>query len=196
MTDAGIGRDPITQAYLAFFGLLGGATSLAMGKRLPRWGIQNSSRVDPGLPLLASLLFIVTVTIATFDSGRLHWSPTLPAAVRITGLVLLTLSGSLQVWAVAVNPFFSPSLFIQAHHRLIATGPYRFTRHPGYLAMLVTMPATAVTLASLTALLPALGDDLLILNRTMREDGFLQNTLGGYAEYARMVRSRIVPGLW
>jgi hypothetical protein len=83
-----------------------------------------------------------------------------------------------QGWAITVNLFFAPSLFVQAHHRLIATGPYRFIRHPGYLAMLVTMPTTAVTLGSLAALLPALGYDLLILNRTVREDGFLRNTLG------------------
>ncbi|HEY6271361.1 MAG TPA: isoprenylcysteine carboxylmethyltransferase family protein [Terriglobales bacterium] len=197
MAAAGRARDPITQAYLGAFGLLGGATSLAVCKRLPRRQIRNSSRgADPGVPLLASFLFVATVTVAAFDSGRFHWSPALPAAVRIAGLSVLALSGSLQVWAIAVNPYFSPSLSIQAHHRLIASGPYRFIRHPGYLAMLVTVPATAVTIGSLAALLPALGYDLLILRRTMREDGFLRNTLGGYAQYAGMVHCRIVPGLW
>ncbi|HXJ95470.1 MAG TPA: methyltransferase [Terriglobia bacterium] len=197
MTAAGRGRDPITQAYLAVFGFLAGATSLAIYRRLPRWQIQNSSQAaDPGLPSLASFLFVVTFTVAAFDTGRFHWSPALPAAVRIAGLWVLALSGSLQVWAIAVNPFFSPGLSIQAHQRLIATGPYRFMRHPGYLAMLVTVPATAVTLGSLAALLPALTYDLLILNRTVREDGFLRKKLGGYAEYARMVHCRIVPGLW
>ena len=97
---------------------------------------------------------------------------------------------------MAVNPFFSPSLSVQVHHRLIVGGPYRFIRHPGYFAMLVAVPATAVTLGSFAALLPALGYDLLILDRTMREDGFLRNVLGGYAEYAGVVRSRIIPGLW
>jgi protein-S-isoprenylcysteine O-methyltransferase Ste14 len=63
-----------------------------------------------------------------------------------------------------------------------ATGPYRFIRHPGYLAMLVTMPATAATLGSPAVLLPAVGYELLILNRMVREDGFLRNTLGGYAQ--------------
>ncbi|HEY6271644.1 MAG TPA: isoprenylcysteine carboxylmethyltransferase family protein [Terriglobales bacterium] len=195
ITAAATGRDPITQAYLALFGLLGAATGLVTCKRLPGLEIQNSNRVDPGLPVLASFLFVVTVTVAAFDSGRFHWSPVLPAAVRITSLALLALSGSLQVWAVAVNPYFSPNLCVQLDHRLVSRGPYRFVRHPGYLAMLVTVPVTAVALGSVAALLPAVGYDFLILNRMVREDGFLRNMLEGYAEYAGMVRSRIVPGL-
>jgi protein-S-isoprenylcysteine O-methyltransferase Ste14 len=196
MTAAGRDRDPITQAYLAVFGLLGEATSLATCKTSPRWEIQNPNQVDPGLPMLASSIFVVTVIFAAFDSGRFHWSPVMPAAVRIASLVALALSGTLQVWAVAMNPFFSPSLSIQPDHRLVAGGPYRFIRHPGYLAMLVAVPASAVTLGSFAALLPALGYDLLILNRTMREDDLLRKRLGGYADYAGMVRCRIVPGLW
>jgi protein-S-isoprenylcysteine O-methyltransferase Ste14 len=97
---------------------------------------------------------------------------------------------------MAVNPFFSPRLWIQPSHRLVARGPYRFLRHPSYLAMLVTTPVTSIALGSLAGLLPALGYEFLILRRAMREDDLLREKLGGYAEYAGTVRCRIVPGLW
>jgi len=56
-----------------------------------------------------------------------------------------------------VNPFFSPALRIQAErgHAVIARGPYRFIRHPGYLAMLIAVPASALALGSWLALIPA-----------------------------------------
>ena len=139
--------------------------------------------------MLASFLFVATVSVAAFDAGRFHWSPALPAVVRITCLVLLAFSWSLQVWAIAVNPFFSPRLSVRPDHRLVTCGPYRFIRHPGYLAMLVTMPATAVTLGSLAALLPALGYDLFILNRTMREMRNIPLAPGCFSDMLLAIRS-------
>jgi protein-S-isoprenylcysteine O-methyltransferase Ste14 len=197
MAVAGRGRDPITQAYLAVFGSVGAAATLATRNKLVRDEIHDSNHsIDRGVPLLASLLFVATVIVSAFDAGRFHWSPALPTALRISALGVLILVGALQAWAMAANPFFSPSLSIRSGHRLIARGPYRFIRHPGYLAMAISLPATAVVLGSVAGLLPGLGYDLLILNRTMREDGFLRNKLGGYAEYARIVRYRIIPCLW
>ena len=189
--------DSVSGAYLGVFAALGVATALAAGKsHLGEQICGSGDSADPGVQLLGSLLFLATVIVAAFDSGRFHWSPTLPVSVRLAGLVVIALFGSPQVWTMAVNPFFSPSLWIQPDHRLIARGPYRFLRHPGYLAMLVTTPATSIALGSLAGLLPALGYEFLILRRAMREDDLLREKLGGYAEYAGTVRCRIVPGLW
>jgi protein-S-isoprenylcysteine O-methyltransferase Ste14 len=189
--------DPITVVYLALYGTLRLAMALSSRKRLDACEM-NSSRasVDSGVPLLGSVLFLATVTIAALDCGRFHWTYALPAAARIACLAALTLAGALHVWAMWVNPFFSPFLWIRFEHGLATGGPYRFMRHPGYLAMLVAMPATAIALGSVVALLPALGYQLLIVRRTIEEDGLLRESLGGYAEYAGTVRCRIVPGLW
>jgi len=194
---AGRIHDPITVAYLAVYGTLRVAMALSSRKRLDARETDSSRAIEgPGVPLLGSLLFLATVTIATLDCERFHWSCALPTAVRIASLVALTLSGALHVWAIWVNPFFSPDLRIQSEHRLATGGPYRFMRHPGYLAMLVAMPATAIALGSVVALLPASGYEFLILGRAAREDDLLHEHLGGYAEYAGTVRGRIVPGLW
>jgi len=186
--------DPLTQAYLGVFGALGVAAAFTKVER----GSSDApdGAVDPGVRVLASFLSLATVIVAALDAGRFHWGPALPSSVRLGGLILVALFGSLRVWALAVNPFFSTSLWIQPSHRPVTAGPYCFVRHPGYLAMLVTAPATAIALGSLAGLLPALAYEILILRRTMREDHFLRERLGGYAEYSGTVRDRIAPGFW
>lgn len=78
----------------------------------------------------------------------------------------------------------------------MTSGPYRLIRHPGYLAMAILMPATALALGSTVALIPAFCYSSLILWRTRREDRFLTDQLAGYAEYRIKVRDRLIPGLW
>ena len=190
-------RDWIDDAFLGLFGLLAAATAMVEALRGLRNETQNpDDGIDPAVPRLGSLLYLLTVTSALLDSGRLHWSPALPGPLRIVALAIVALFGSLELWAKSVNPFFSPSLSIRTQHQFVARGPYRLIRHPGYLAMVITMPATALTLGSVAALLPAIGYDFLILNRTIREDGLLRQQLRGYPEYAKIVRYRIVPCLW
>ncbi len=89
------------------------------------------------------------------------------------------------------NPFFSPVLRIQSEHghHLGESGPYRFVRHPGYLAMTISIPASAVALGSWLALIPATGFLLVIQHRATIEDKFLRLHLPGYAEYAQRVPS-------
>jgi protein-S-isoprenylcysteine O-methyltransferase Ste14 len=98
-------------------------------------------------------------------------------------------TGSLQTWAMIVNPFFSPVVRLQPDcgHRVIAAGPYRFMRHPGYLAMLISIPASALAIGSFVALIPAIGFAWVIHQRTRIEDQFLKANLPGYAEYTERV---------
>lgn len=197
MLAAGRIHDPVTGIYLGLFASLGLAAALVTRRKLARAEFQMmAGALDPAVQLLGSFLFLATVTLAAVDAGRLHWSPTLSASARVLALVVIAVSGSLQVGAMAVNPYFSPRLCLRSNHRLVAGGPYRFLRHPGYLAMLVTVPAAAIALGSLAGLVPALGYQILILRRTMREDRLLREELGRYAEYAGTVRYRLVPGLW
>jgi protein-S-isoprenylcysteine O-methyltransferase Ste14 len=53
-----------------------------------------------------------------------------------------------------------------------------------------------LVLGSWWALLPASGYALLILERAAREDRFLQAELPGYADYAKRVHYRVLPGIW
>ncbi len=80
-----------------------------------------------------------------------------------------------------------------ADRGLTAQGPYRFIRHPMYLGELVFR--LALVLAS-AQVLPALGLALLLVGiqiwRIYREEALIQ----GYGCYLRLVRWRLVPGVW
>jgi protein-S-isoprenylcysteine O-methyltransferase Ste14 len=154
--------------------------------------------IDPVSRPLTSLLFISTVAVAAIDAGRFHWTESISGRTQIAALAVLILAAVLQVWAMAVNPFFSTAIRIQPErgHEVVTRGPYRLIRHPGYLAMAVIMPATALAIGSLAAMIPAFGYSGLTLWRTKREDGFLAEQLVGYADYATHVRYRLIPVLW
>ena len=79
---------------------------------------------------------------------------------------------------------------------MVDRGLYAHVRHPMYAAIAVAVPCVALALGSLWALIPAAFIDALFVLRTAREDRMLQDKLPGYAEYARRVRYRLLPGVW
>jgi len=143
----------------------------------------------------AGLSFLATLTVAALDVGRFHWLHPVPADARQSSLLLFAGAMALQMWAMVVNPFFSPDVRLQPErgHRLITGGPYRLLRHPGYLAMLVAVPASALSIGSWLALIPAAAFCLVILKRVRAEEQFLQKSLAGYSEYMGRVRGRLFP---
>jgi hypothetical protein len=92
----------------------------------------------------------------------------------------------------------SPALRIQTErgHSVITRGPYRIVRHPGYFAMLVAVPASALAVGSWLALIPAFAFSAVIVRRTTLEDRYLRQVLPGYLGYADSVCYRLLPGIW
>jgi protein-S-isoprenylcysteine O-methyltransferase Ste14 len=113
-------------------------------------------------------------------------------------LVVMMLAMGLGLWAIASNAFFSGTVRIQEDrgHAVATGGPYRFVRHPGYVAALLFDLATPLLLGSLWALVPVVLTVVVIVVRTALEDRTLQAELPGYAEYAQQTRYRLVPGVW
>lgn len=122
----------------------------------------------------------------------------MPGWVVVAGYVATLAGMAITAWAQAVNPFFEPGVRIQSerHQHVIDTGPYRFVRHPGYVAALLLFFGMALALASLWALAPAAMASAFLVLRTAWEDRLLRAELPGYADYARRVRARLIPGIW
>lgn len=196
---AGRTNIPMLRTYIAIFAGMGLVPALATDSSLDRERRKpGPASVDFGSRLGASVFFLATVIVAALDAGRFHWTHGITLPEKVAAVIVLVFAAGLQVWAMAVNPFFSTAIRIQAErgHQLVVCGPYRFIRHPGYLAMMIIMPATAVAFGSVTALIPALCYSALILHRTVREDRFLAEELQGYAGYREAVCSRLIPGIW
>jgi protein-S-isoprenylcysteine O-methyltransferase Ste14 len=176
--------------YLATFSALLFVTMFSVDPGLAQERVHpRGPGIDDGLRFATSFLFLVTVTVAALSVGRLRTVFNVPTPLRGAALLAFTLSGSLQAWAMIVNPFFSPVVRLQTEfrHRVIADGPYRFMRHPGYFAMLISIPASALAIGSFVALIPAIGFAWVIHRRTQIEDQFLKANLPGYPEYTERV---------
>ena len=143
-------------------------------------------------------LFLTVMIVACLDTGRFRWTANLPAYIYIIGYLGFALSIFLYSWAMWVNRFFSTMVRIQTDRgqTVVQDGPYRFVRHPGYVAGIVMAASLALIFGSLWALLPAAGVMLLLIIRTHLEDSVLKIELPGYADYAQKVRCRLLPGVW
>jgi protein-S-isoprenylcysteine O-methyltransferase Ste14 len=190
---------PALREYLVVFSAVGLVSTLTIKPDLAQERSQPAGEgIDPPIRHAASTLFIATVALGSLDVGRLHWAFPFSTKVQSAALVVFIAANALQIWAMAVNIFFSTRLRLQPErgHYLVSHGPYRFVRHPGYLTMLLIVPSTAFALGSTLALLPAAVYGALILSRAAREDRFLLMNLPGYADYVRGVPYHLIPGVW
>ncbi len=144
------------------------------------------------------VLFASVIVISTLDAGRFGWSVPLAAYVYVIAYVVLIVSYAGLIWAMWTNKFFSSRVRIQTDrgHYVIQDGPYRFVRHPGYLAAVFSFLALPLALGSLFGLIPAALVIISIIIRTILEDKTLQAELPGYSDYAQKVRYRLFPGVW
>ncbi|MGD9211210.1 MAG: isoprenylcysteine carboxylmethyltransferase family protein [Desulfobacteraceae bacterium] len=118
--------------------------------------------------------------------------------VKIISLVIILAGYALGSYALIENRFFSSIVRIQTDrgHQVVSGGPYRWLRHPGYTGALLTYLATPFFLDSRWAFLPAIFLTIILVIRTHLEDKSLQAELAGYSDYARLVRYRLLPGVW
>jgi protein-S-isoprenylcysteine O-methyltransferase Ste14 len=192
---AGTMRLPSLRNYLVTFSALLLATMLAIDPGLAKERSRTSERIGTPGRFAASVSFLATLAVAASEVGRFHWLRPIPVAMQWISLLVFAAALALEMWAMVVNPFFSPDIRLQSErgHRLITCGPYRLVRHPGYLAMLVAVPASALAIGSWLAVVPAVAFCLVILKRVGAEEEFLQQNLAGYGEYLGKVRGRLFP---
>jgi protein-S-isoprenylcysteine O-methyltransferase Ste14 len=162
------------------------------------------SRFQPGTKawdkrLLMIILpaMVAILPVAALDAGRFHWS-SVPCWAVATGYAATLAAIAVTGWAQAVNPYFEPGVRIQSerHQRVIDTGPYRYVRHPGYIAAILLFFGMALALGSLRGMVPAMIASAVLVVRTAWEDRLLRGELQGYEDYARRVRWRLAPGFW
>ena len=153
---------------------------------------------DKVLVLLVALVGPLAIFIVTGLDMRFGWSSQVPLALQLAAWLLVALGSLFATWALVANKFFSAVVRIQEDrgHTVITTGPYQIVRHPGYAGGILSTLATPPALGSLWALIPAIVTVFLSIIRTALEDRTLQEELAGYDDYAKVVRYRLVPGIW
>lgn len=131
------------------------------------------------------------------DAVRYGWSH-VPFAVQIMGGVLYLFGFAGIMWTMKANTFLAPVVRILSErgHQVVDTGPYAIVRHPMYVSVFLWMPGASLLLGSWWGTLFCAVPIGLLTVRTALEDRMLQRDLAGYADYARRVRYRLVPGVW
>lgn len=114
------------------------------------------------------------------------------------GAGMLCVATGLGTWAMLENEHFEQYVRIQhdRNHRVVDTGPYRFVRHPGYLAAITSTLSAPWLLGSTWSLVPAVLIAILFAWRTTREDKTLREQLDGYVVYTQKTRYRLIPYIW
>jgi protein-S-isoprenylcysteine O-methyltransferase Ste14 len=149
--------------------------------------------------LLRLILFLTMLQpfIAGLDAVRFAWAP-MPFWTLYPGVGLFIISANLITWVLVKNPHADSSVRIEndRNHTVIASGPYRFVRHPMYVGLILLHTSMALILGSMWTLVVAALVTILFLWRTALEDQTLHRELAGYEEYATMTRYRLMPGIW
>lgn len=175
--------------------LLRNEPSLVSERWAPGSGVK---RWDKAFHIVSTPLYFICLGVAGLDGGRFHWTHAISLRVYLPILAAYILGQSLALWAKKANRFFSSVVRIQSDRgqTVCSDGPYRYVRHPGYLAGLVFGLSAPVVLGSLFGLIPAGLAALCLLARTGLEDNTLMAELVGYKQYANSVRFRLLPYLW
>ncbi len=158
---------------------------------------QGGKPWDMAIMSIVGLSGLARLIVAGLDQ-RYGWTGGFPLAAQIAALAVCAPGYALGVWATASNAFFSQIVRIQTErgHTVATGGPYRYVRHPAYVGTILYELAVPVLLASWWALIPGGLNAILLVLRTALEDRTLQAELTGYADYARQVRHRLLPGIW
>jgi protein-S-isoprenylcysteine O-methyltransferase Ste14 len=191
--------------FLLVFGIAypAGAVIYYFIRREPFWrsaGGGEAVRQESGD---LSLWLILPGFLSVFFAPPLEWQY-LPALLprslwlQIAGLALILAALGLRLWARAhIRGLYSGHVEVQAGHRLVQSGPYRFVRHPGYTGFLLMALGLALGYSSWIGLaaIPVL---LLpgLAYRMKVEETLLGEQFGEqYREFARKTK-RLIPGIW
>lgn len=118
---------------------------------------------------------------------------TLPPALDLISAVLLLVGNYLCVVALL---HLGRSISIMAEARkLVTDGPYRFVRHPLYLAEQIAIVGIFLQFLSWQAALLLLVHFIFQIRRMLHEERVLTETFPEYRDYAART-ARLIPGVW
>ena len=153
------------------------------------------TRTDRGTTLLLSACYMAVVGILFFPNLP---GTVLPTAVAWVGVGAACAGLALRWWAMIVlGRFYTRTLTTTSDQHVVAHGPYRWVRHPGYLGCLLTWVGAAAATRNVLVVVLVLVVLLLAYARRMAvEEAMLVESLGeAYVAYQR--RSwRLVPFLF
>jgi protein-S-isoprenylcysteine O-methyltransferase Ste14 len=159
----------------------------------------EASSADRDSLLILRLLAIVAALLAALAVARAPGAGIPAGGVAFgIGLALMWCGIALRIWAFrTLGRYFTFTVMTSPDQPVVATGPYRVMRHPGYAGLILVLTGIGATygnwlsLAAL-ALIPLIG----FIHRIHVEEAALAAALGSrYTAYATG-RKRLIPFVW
>lgn len=115
-------------------------------------------------------------------------------ALALAGLLLALAGSALFAWVtVALGRHFSTSLHLREGHRLVTAGPYRWVRHPMYLAYQLAWLGFLLVTGNGFAILGIMAFVLAMAVRVGREEAMMAEAFGeDWQAYCRRT-GRFIP---
>ena len=157
-------------------------------EKLDRW--QEGTFIFLGLRLSA-IPCLISVVVWLINPEWMQWSAMpLPSWLRWCGLGLLLAWAVLLPWTfLHLGKNLTDTVVTREQHSLVKTGPYRYVRHPFYLAFFLLVLGGSLTTANwfhlLSGLLPAA---FLVLRTKTEEDKLIERFGAEYRDYMAHTR--------
>ena len=165
------------------------------GEKIDRW--------QEGVAILFGLRLTALALAASGLAWLIHpawmaWSRLpLPTLLRWAGVILAACAGILWVWAVHhLGKNLTDTVVTRREHSLIVSGPYRFVRHPFYVACVLGLAGVSIAMSNWFIMLAAtIAWFAFLLPRTRIEEQKLIDHFGDdYRTYMHRV-GRFFPRL-
>lgn len=137
------------------------------------------------LRLSGLILFIFTFLYLVFPGAISALQLPLPLWLRSVGVVISFLCPLLLYWTLSnLGKNLTDTVMVRSGATLVTTGPYRFVRHPFYVAAALLIVSVSLLTAHWTIALSGALVLLLLAVRTPKEEQMLLQRFGSeYADY-------------
>ncbi len=185
MTNDGLFRLIFAAILICFlpFGLYHRIRSNLGGEKLDRW--QEGPLILFGLRL-GGLPWFLGGIVWMIDPQLMAWaSLPLPPWLRWVGIFLIACWGLLFVWTFqTLGKNLTDTVVTRKEHTLVTRGPYRYVRHPFYLAFLVAVVGGSIATANWYLFVSSLIPFAFLVARTRIEEQKLVERFGDdYRDY-------------
>jgi protein-S-isoprenylcysteine O-methyltransferase Ste14 len=125
-----------------------------------------------------------------------RWLGAVPLWLEIAALATVFGAYLAIIRVFDANRFAARTIQVEAEQKVVSKGPYKWVRHPMYLASLIMFLSVPLALGSYVALpVFALSVPMYVL-RLLNEEQVLRKELPGYTEYCQATPYRLVPHVW
>jgi protein-S-isoprenylcysteine O-methyltransferase Ste14 len=161
---------------------------------------EKLDRRQEGIFILVSLRLFglagwIGLLIYMIDPAWMAWSSVLlPVWLRWVGVGLLMVAGSLAIWTFRhLGKNITDTVVTRADHSLVTTGPYRWIRHPFYVAAGTGFLAVSLMTANwFVAITGGLAFALLVVRTAREEDKLIERFGDEYRQYMQKT-GRFIP---